>query len=485
MPIQSCSNNGKPGYKWGSEGMCYTYIDGDASSMKQSKKKAQMQGIAARLNGYKEKANEVTTSSMGSGIKNPQQGYKPKKKKKKPENIFKDIEKSLTQWFEENWVDISRPKAGGGFAPCGRADASSGKYPKCVPASRAARMAPEQIRSAVNRKQRAESTETREGKKPINVSTDVEKASVNVPTNPALYARVKAAAKAKFDVYPSAYANAWLVREYKKRGGGYRVVSKSDEITNKIAEDLAEEEAMLADALIVIARMHGKFNEDETGIWAGYESAAENEVKDIGVKCANCVLYEGSGVCMIIAQEVEDEGMCRFAVIPDGVVIPEEEDDMEYDMESESEYNEEMINGYPAATQDIELNMQNRQNCIDKAAYGPMNPLIENTEFWQNKADIFHTTIEEAKTAKCGNCAAFIQTSAMREAMANGLGGEDITYTIIDLANLGYCEIFDFKCAGDRTCNAWVVGGPVNDENADMNKSMVSVRKIQYRDPLK
>ena len=28
--------------------------------------------------------------------------------------------------------------------------------------------------------------------------------------------------KRKFDVYPSAYANAWLVREYKKRGGTYR-----------------------------------------------------------------------------------------------------------------------------------------------------------------------------------------------------------------------------------------------------------------------
>ena len=44
----------------------------------------------------------------------------------------------------------------------------------------------------------------------------------NIPTNKALYARVKAATKRRFDVYPSAYANAWLVREYKKRGGGYR-----------------------------------------------------------------------------------------------------------------------------------------------------------------------------------------------------------------------------------------------------------------------
>ena len=41
------------------------------------------------------------------------------------------------------------------------------------------------------------------------------------PTNKALYNRVKAEAKRKFKVYPSAYANGWLVREYKKRGGGY------------------------------------------------------------------------------------------------------------------------------------------------------------------------------------------------------------------------------------------------------------------------
>ena len=44
-----------------------------------------------------------------------------------------------------------------------------------------------------------------------------------VPTNPALYARVKAEAKRKFKVDPSAYANGWLVRTFKARGGGYRM----------------------------------------------------------------------------------------------------------------------------------------------------------------------------------------------------------------------------------------------------------------------
>ena len=47
------------------------------------------------------------------------------------------------------------------------------------------------------------------------------------PIDKALYARVKAATKRKFKVYPSAYANGWLVQEYKRRGGRYRVKKPS------------------------------------------------------------------------------------------------------------------------------------------------------------------------------------------------------------------------------------------------------------------
>jgi len=47
-----------------------------------------------------------------------------------------------------------------------------------------------------------------------------------VPTNPKLYARIKAQAKRKFKVYPSAYANGWLVKTYKAQGGKYRMGKK-------------------------------------------------------------------------------------------------------------------------------------------------------------------------------------------------------------------------------------------------------------------
>ena len=51
----------------------------------------------------------------------------------------------------------------------------------------------------------------------------------NSPTNPALWSRAKAAARSKFDKYPSAYANAWASKWYKSKGGGWRKKKKANE----------------------------------------------------------------------------------------------------------------------------------------------------------------------------------------------------------------------------------------------------------------
>jgi hypothetical protein len=44
----------------------------------------------------------------------------------------------------------------------------------------------------------------------------------NVPTKLEKWAYAKAQAKKKYDVYPSAYANAWAAKKYKELGGGWR-----------------------------------------------------------------------------------------------------------------------------------------------------------------------------------------------------------------------------------------------------------------------
>jgi len=48
----------------------------------------------------------------------------------------------------------------------------------------------------------------------------------NKPTNPALWSRAKAAAKSKYKVYPSAYANGFAAKWYKEHGGGWRKSKK-------------------------------------------------------------------------------------------------------------------------------------------------------------------------------------------------------------------------------------------------------------------
>lgn len=124
----------------------------------------------------------------------------------------------------------------------------------------------------------------------------------------------------------------------------------------------------------------------------------------------------------------------------------------------------------PPATQDISLNLANRKICVDKANYGPANPELENPEFWQQKSDLFKTSVEQAKTMRCKNCAAFVIKEKMRQCIEKGIASqsikeEDIAKEIVDSADLGYCELFDFKCAGDRTCDAWITGGPLKDMN--------------------
>jgi hypothetical protein len=62
----------------------------------------------------------------------------------------------------------------------------------------------------------------KKGVKPKKESEEEIDESKNCPTDPAKWAASKAAAKRKFDVYPSAYANGWAAKNYKAKGGGWK-----------------------------------------------------------------------------------------------------------------------------------------------------------------------------------------------------------------------------------------------------------------------
>ena len=121
---------------------------------------------------------------------------------------------------------------------------------------------------------------------------------------------------------------------------------------------------------------------------------------------------------------------------------------------------EKLIESCPTATQDVKTNLKNRQECIDVAHYGPLNPNEPNEEYWKKKASMFGDDVQSAKKALCGNCSFFVQTKSMLDCIANGINDTN-EWDTIDAGDLGYCEAFDFKCAASRTCDAWVVGGPI------------------------
>ena len=126
---------------------------------------------------------------------------------------------------------------------------------------------------------------------------------------------------------------------------------------------------------------------------------------------------------------------------------------------------EKFVEDCPVATQNVEVNLRNRQKAIVKAHYGPLNPNEPNEEYWSNKAKMFGGDVESAKKARCGNCAFFVQTKSMLDCISEGIGYDEDPELTIEAGDLGYCEAFDFTCAAARTCDAWVVGGPIVDED--------------------
>jgi hypothetical protein len=95
--------------------------------------------------------------------------------------------------------------------------------PNCVPTNKSVKEAAnpaQQAAIAIHMKEKGIKPKN-ESEKEMYESMEIDE-SKNCPTDPGKWAASKAAAKAKFDVYPSAYANGWAAKNYKAKGGGWR-----------------------------------------------------------------------------------------------------------------------------------------------------------------------------------------------------------------------------------------------------------------------
>ena len=173
------------------------------------------------------------------------------------------VSEDLRKWFGSG---PEGGKGGGGWdryntkgeriGKCARGP-GEGK-PKCLSNEKASKMSKAERAAAVRRKRREDPVADRPGKggKPIMSSNKIKESSSpmvrqilekiecerewllvekNVPTNPSLWSKFKAQAKAKFDVYPSAYANGWAAKKYKAAGGSWKKAT-SESVQHKLEE---------------------------------------------------------------------------------------------------------------------------------------------------------------------------------------------------------------------------------------------------------
>lgn len=186
-----------------------------------------------------------------------------------------EVSEDTREWLRQKWVRIG---AGGKIlGACGDRKKGEGK-PKCLPLAKAQSMSKEDLESAVARKRKHDPNVEREGKakfvatfkeelsdekklrdlfrgpvndpppgspsvetylkmlKGLKAHNDIHKGPVlvkkeyiiekNEPTNPKLWSQAKSLAKKKFKIYPSAYANLWASKWYKKQGGGWKTLKE-------------------------------------------------------------------------------------------------------------------------------------------------------------------------------------------------------------------------------------------------------------------
>ncbi len=189
-----------------------------------------------------------------------------KYKKDTPGESVEEVYKNsgLGKWFgqsaggEAGW-DRYNTK-GERVGKCGDSKPGEGK-PKCLSPKKARQLRAQGGKKAIGnaaKRKKAQDPDTDRpgtGNKPINVSNNIKKEDrdmksakeflndmineqinedllneKNKPTNPALWAKSISAARSKFDVYPSAYANAWASKHYKAAGGGWESTNEETEL---------------------------------------------------------------------------------------------------------------------------------------------------------------------------------------------------------------------------------------------------------------
>ena len=145
----------------------------------------------------------------------------------------------------------------------------------------------------------------------------------------------------------------------------------------------------------------------------------------------------------------------------------------------------------PPATQDVDVNTENRNATREDHDYGPMNPMEPSQGYWESMSQKWEgASPEEAMGMRCSNCVAFDISPRMQKCMPMADELDDISddneeldpmlvadmemvdmpedafpgFPDGDFVGFGYCWMHHFKCHSARACDTWAGGGPIQED---------------------
>ena len=86
-------------------------------------------------------------------------------------------------------------------------------------------------------------------------------------------------------------------------------------------DELNERQQVLYGQIEDVVGRYGAFNTGIGADGAHYMSPENNPFAEDGMKCSNCVFFEGGGGCEILNVEVQPEGACKFWIIPEKLLV--------------------------------------------------------------------------------------------------------------------------------------------------------------------
>jgi hypothetical protein len=312
------------------------------------------------------------------------------------------MNEDLNKWFKEKWVNIGK-KVDGKHPPCGTSGEKKG-YAKCVPAAKAAGMSKKEKESATRRKRAAQNDAGRggknssgQGKTPIYVSTKPKNETMNIeeklnlflekncPTDPGKWSASKAAAKSKFDVYPSAYANGWAAKNYKSKGGGWKTCSENviSEVAGKEAKEIAK---LTGTRDSIVQKFIDDFNLNAKNLFNFIAKGKEKVRKDFATAMSGRPgnKYQGDFVGMFgegVVNEACWDGykqvggkMKNGKMVPNCVPISEDinsDDDVNYGLVEPEEYDveDEDMEDFISFMRAYDKNLNEGCQCLREAEY--------------------------------------------------------------------------------------------------------------------